>query len=171
MAVRLEMWKKLFRSYGNVCYLGYHMGCSRGTVERERNEVFLTLWAAATFAAKNRDRWRQVLSLAQSFTLGGGGGGNIQHGLECRSSPSPSTQIEFIVKGISYYIHHVCSWYWGCVAPFYKRFCPFRSQYACRATEPTGCHNCRLRYESNGKCKIWSFHYKSNFCKPCCKPA
>lgn len=34
-----EMWKKLFRSYGNVYYVGYHIGGSRGTVERECNEI------------------------------------------------------------------------------------------------------------------------------------
>ena len=49
------MWKKLFCLYGNVCDVGYMGGGSRGTVEREGNEIRLTLWAAATFSAKKRD--------------------------------------------------------------------------------------------------------------------
>ena len=36
----------------------YGGGGSRGTVEREGNEIRLTLWAAATCSAKKRDRWR-----------------------------------------------------------------------------------------------------------------
>ena len=33
-------------------------------------------------------------------------------------------------------------------------FRPFRSQYSSRATQPTGCHNCRLGCEWNGECCI-----------------
>lgn len=110
-----EMWKKLFRSYGNVYYVGYHIGGSRGTVERECNEIRFMLWAAA--AAKKRDRWRQLLSLAQSSTWEQGTeirevldsvlweiGGNIQHELKCR--PRLSTQISFRVNGISCFIEN-----------------------------------------------------------------
>ena len=34
----------------------------RRTVERERAELGLTSWAAAAVAAKNRDKWRTLMS-------------------------------------------------------------------------------------------------------------
>lgn len=47
-----------------LCRLSYRG--FKGTVERECNEIRFMLWAAA--AAKKRDKWRQLLSLAQSST-------------------------------------------------------------------------------------------------------